>query len=331
VRIGLTTVFQQSEDSIRHSNRYTLWLSGKLDLKNGKPNFDITAHGLLDHGILYAPHIFHDAQGRILQLGWADEASKAQLIEKQGWAGILTHPRELYQISRPICDVADDFDCWDADERLGTMTTLGIRPAPELNNLEPKVNLTSLNDLRGIKSTNFEFEITLRNLSGHETFEFRVRESLNGAETTKIVFNLGENIISIDRTNSSLSKLGSTIQDGGPFSLLPKEDLRVRILVDNSIVEVFANDRFSVSSRIYPSLENSVGVSYDIGVIEEGNVGVEGVVGLRNAWPVRNDGPDSTCFKGKDGAVENVELDALETSLRHLEPGLELGRGVLVV
>ena len=39
------------------------------------------------------------------------------------------------------------------------------------------------------------------------------------------------------------------------------EPLRLRVFVDRSIVEVFANDRLCIAARVYPGREDSVGVS----------------------------------------------------------------------
>ena len=46
-----------------------------------------------------------------------------------------------------------------------------------------------------------------------------------------------------------------------PFQLEPDEPLRLRIFVDRSIVEVFANGRQSVTLRAYPSRGDSTGVA----------------------------------------------------------------------
>ena len=274
--------------SKRHNGHYNMWLCGKMILESGQPKFKITSHGLLDHGVLYAAHIFRDAENRLLQLGWADETAKQNIVKNQGWAGCLTHPRELHQISKPITERAKDENIWDVDCETGMMTTLGIRPAPQLRNLRPKHSSTSLMAFKAINSTNYEFQTTFKHLSGDERFVFNVRESLNSAEKTRIVFDLSRSSITVDRSRSSLEKLGVDISDSGQFRLLTGEDLRIRIFVDESLVEIFANDRFALSSRIYPSLGTSTGASYEFGNFDEGNVEFECWEGLRNAWPGRN-------------------------------------------
>lgn len=48
---------------------------------------------------------------------------------------------------------------------------------------------------------------------------------------------------------------------GGPFELKAGEMLSLRVFVDKSIVEVFANERQVVTRRIYPTRDDSVNVS----------------------------------------------------------------------
>ncbi|MCU0979113.1 MAG: GH32 C-terminal domain-containing protein, partial [Pirellulaceae bacterium] len=45
-----------------------------------------------------------------------------------------------------------------------------------------------------------------------------------------------------------------------PFALQPGETLRLRIFVDRSVVEVFANGRQCLTQRIYPTRRDSLGV-----------------------------------------------------------------------
>jgi hypothetical protein len=49
--------------------------------------------------------------------------------------------------------------------------------------------------------------------------------------------------------------------EAGPLELGADEPLRLRVFVDKSVVEVFANGRQAVMRRIYPSCEESVGVT----------------------------------------------------------------------
>jgi sucrose-6-phosphate hydrolase SacC (GH32 family) len=46
-----------------------------------------------------------------------------------------------------------------------------------------------------------------------------------------------------------------------PLALAPGEPLRLRVYVDRSIVEVFANDRQAVARCVYPTRADSLGVT----------------------------------------------------------------------
>lgn len=278
---------EEDHNSNHHSSRYLLWMSGSLVLEGGKPRFKIDSHGTLDHGITYAAHIFKDAEGRIIQLGWADEDVKQDVITEQGWAGCLALPRELYEISKPVSDVYGSEDIWNIDESSGTMTTLGIRPAPQVSALQDNISPSPLEMFISLQSMNFNIEATFRHLSGEEQFIFNVRQSSNSTEITKIIIDIHTGLITVDRSRSSLENLGSSSADSGPFHLLPSEDLQLQIFVDNSIIEVYANDRFALTSRVYPSLGTSIGASYDFRDFDEGNVEFRCWEGLKDAWPSR--------------------------------------------
>jgi beta-fructofuranosidase len=280
---------EEDLDSKRHNRNYTLWLCGTLSLHDGSPKFNITGHGTLDRGILYAIHIFRDSQDRLLQLGWADEAANRRVVKQQWWAGCLAHPRELFEISRYISDVRLEDDAWIIDKEAGIMTTLGIRPAAQVQDLRSGSKTYSLDDFRNIRSTNYEVKATFRNLSGNETFTFNVRQSPNSEEVTKIIIDLKDQLISVDRKQSFIENLGESFSDSGHFTLLPDEDLHVRFFVDNSIIEVYTNDRFALTSRIYPSLDTSICASYDFGGFEEDYVIFKCWEGVKNAWPQRGD------------------------------------------
>ena len=72
----------------------------------------------------------------------------------------------------------------------------------------------------------------------------------------------------MDTSKSSLIE-GPKSVEAGPFELNAEEPLKLRVFVDKSIVEVFANGRQAVMRRIYPSREDSVGVA----VFSDGRTG----------------------------------------------------------
>lgn len=71
-----------------------------------------------------------------------------------------------------------------------------------------------------------------------------------------------ESILTLDTSYSSLDACAlSRAPEEEAYFLAPDEPLRLQIFIDKSIVEVFANGRICLSSRVYPSREDSLGVS----------------------------------------------------------------------
>jgi beta-fructofuranosidase len=69
-------------------------------------------------------------------------------------------------------------------------------------------------------------------------------------------------MITIESSRSSiLPDVRTRAPETAPVFLETGEPLRLRVFVDKSVVEVFVNDRQCVAMRVYPGLEESVGVS----------------------------------------------------------------------
>ena len=259
---------EEDKDSPHHNGHCVLWFGGNLVLREGKPHFEIKNHGMLDHGVSYAAHVFRDAENRAIQLGWADETAKPQLVRSQGWAGCLAHPRELYEIIRPISSAQDEScNLWRRHENIGTMTTLGIRPAPQLAHLRDGSSYSnSLHHLESVQSSNYEIRTTITKPKGNEVLKINLLEC--SSEVTQLIIDLARNRVILDRSKSSVEKLGDDDPNSGRFHLLSGEDLDITIFVDKSIIEVYVNDRFALTSRVYPTLDASIGASFDFGEIE---------------------------------------------------------------
>ena len=73
----------------------------------------------------------------------------------------------------------------------------------------------------------------------------------------------------------------SRAPETAPIVLNDDEPLCLRVFVDRSIVEVFANDRRCVAARVYPGRDDSVGVSLRA-------QGSEAVLRSLDAWQMEN-------------------------------------------
>jgi len=193
----------------------------------------------------FAPESMLDGRGRRIMWAWILDSREEATIKSSGWSGTLSLPRVLW---------------------LGADKTLRIRPAEELACL--RYNPVTMGEL-SIKANR---EMPLTNISGNSIELYvemdiaeakqaglKVCASPNGAEQTPVFYDADEKMLKIDTTKSSLGE-GSKKIEAGPLELKGGESLKLRVFVDKSVVEVFANDRQAVMRRIYPTRKDSVGV-----------------------------------------------------------------------
>ena len=113
--------------------------------------------------------------------------------------------------------------------------------------------------LEGIGGNSIELCIEISAKEAKQ-FGLKVRRSPKGEEETLVYYDALEKKLKVDTNKSSLME-GPKGVEAGPFELTPGETLKLRVFVDRSVVEVFANSRQAVMRRIYPSRDDSTGVA----------------------------------------------------------------------
>src|SRR5262249_29383479 len=88
-----------------------------------------------------------------------------------------------------------------------------------------------------------------------------VRCTPDGAEQTQVFYDATLRQGIVDRTRSRLDLATDRNLQAAPLALGPQEPLRLRIFLDRSVLEVFVNERASITSRIYPTRADSLGVA----------------------------------------------------------------------
>ncbi|MHB9024492.1 MAG: glycoside hydrolase family 32 protein [Armatimonadota bacterium] len=194
----------------------------------------------------FAPESLVDDKGRRIMWAWIFDRREKATKEASGWSGELSLPRVLW---------------------LGEDGTLRMRPAEELERLryndQAQENLTIPADvelpLAAIQGNSLELSLTL--LPGEAAqCGVKVCCTPDGTEQTTICYDAAEGMLKIDTRQSSLGE-GPKVVEAAPFALRPNEPLHLRVFIDKSIIEVFANDRQAVARRIYPTRPDSVGVT----------------------------------------------------------------------
>jgi beta-fructofuranosidase len=222
---------------------YTLYFIGTY--KNHK--FVPERQGRLDFGrYFYAPQAFLDQQNRRIMFGWVWDGCNDEALQAAGWAGMQSVPRLLW---------------------LDEDATLQMAPVPELHKLRARhhyykdlaVTPASTKLISDVQGDNLElvaeFEPDISGQAG-----LIVRCTPDGKEQTRIVYQWATQYLSIDRQRTSLNPNVDSDSYGGRVELRPGERLKLHVFLDHSVIEVFANERACLTSRIYPSRSDSLGV-----------------------------------------------------------------------
>ena len=121
--------------------------------------------------------------------------------------------------------------------------------------------------LAGVGGKSIELRATIEPGDAREV-GFHVLRSPDGAERTRVSLYLndhrrfGVSSLQIDVSESSVGADAlARSAEIGPLKLARGEALELRIFIDRSVIEAFANDRQCLTVRAYPSLAASEGVS----------------------------------------------------------------------
>lgn len=194
-----------------------------------------------DGGCYYAPQTLLDDSGRRLIWGWLQENRSDEAQRAAGWSGVMSLPAVLSMLPGG---------------------KVGIAPAPEVEALRADgwhARDLELSPGRGNPLSTLgggSLEIAFDVMS-QAAVALDLLRSPEGEEMTRILFNTGSGQITVDREHSSLSEEVARDARSVALDLEPGEPLRVRVFVDGSVVEVYANGRVSLTSRVYPTRPDS--------------------------------------------------------------------------
>lgn len=220
-------------------NKGCQYYIGNYDTQNDK--FIPERHGRMSwvDNAYFAPEALVDNKGRQIMWAWIFDDRPEPLWRASGWNGMYGLPRTLW---------------------LGEDGTLRMAPVEELKTLRQK-RKTKRNvvvpadreiELKKFGKELLELEITLAPGAATQC-GVKVCCSDDGREETALYYDAAERKLVCDTTRAGLG-FGRKTVEGGPFALAAGELLTLRVFVDRSIVEVYANDRQAVARAIYPTL-----------------------------------------------------------------------------
>lgn len=212
---------------------------GKLDYDTGRFS-QKGAFMLYDYGFdFYAPQFVTTNDNRhvfIAQLGM-DGTELPEQTEK--WSGMMTLPRELKIVDGKILTFPI--------KEVETLRTGKITITPQ--------TLKSEKEFANVKGETYEIDMCA-DLTDAKNFTIKLRTS--PIQETVLSYDTDTKILKLNR-----DKAGKALK-GEREVLLPLSDnkLKLRIFVDKSSVEIFANDgKAAMSSKIYPD-KNSLGIKF---------------------------------------------------------------------
>ncbi len=232
--------------------------------------FTVESRGLLDHGDFYAPQSLDDGD-RTLTWGWLPEARDVEAQWDAGWSGALSLPRVI---------------------ETGSDGGVRQRPAGEVAELrttqladDARIDLAA-DDRRRLDVDGAAIEIAAEiALDDAEAVELSVFETPDRAEHTPIRYER-DGTLSVDRAPSSRNP--HAFVDTQSMSVPPyDEPLSLRLFLDRSVVEIYANERHCLTSRVYPTRDDAVGIS---AVAEGGRASVSSL----SAWALGEAMPTDT-------------------------------------
>lgn len=216
------------------------WLGNFKDEKF-IPNFNKPLNFELINGNLLSPAFGEDKNKNPIYLGIIPEERDVIAQIKAGWRNVFSLPRMV---------------------RLLKDSTVGQIPHPNLCSLRTSlvhlkkgvISEGSSNNL-GVSGTRLELDLNLR-ADSNSVFSIVLFKNPNFSEQTSLIFDLQQNTIELDRTNSSvLYPIKNKLI--GEYIMNHKEDLNIHIFLDGSIIEVFVDQIVVFSCRVYPSSSES--------------------------------------------------------------------------
>ncbi len=190
----------------------------------------------------FAPEALIDGSGRQIMWAWLTDNPGGE--PAKGWSGVYGLPRSLW---------------------LGDDGTLRMRPVKELETLRcgdltwSDVTLADgeTKSLDGIVGDSCELEITIDSATAKQ-FGVKVRASAGGEEETLLYYDAAAKKLCFDSRHSGTD--GRRTLEQAPLELKKGEPLKLRVFVDKSVVEVYANCRQAICRRVYPGRSDSLGV-----------------------------------------------------------------------
>lgn len=193
----------------------------------------------------FAPESLVDDKGRRIMWAWIMDEPQFGVRSQHGWSGTLSLPRvlSLGDDGQLRMDVPDEIEA--LRQEAFTKTAFELSADTDVT-------------IDGVGGNSLELRVEM---DGGEDAAYGVKVcvSPDSQEETSIFYDAREQLLKVDTRRSGPLDTPKAVE-AGPLELMQGERLKLRVFVDHSVVEVFANGRQAIARRIYPARADSVGV-----------------------------------------------------------------------
>jgi beta-fructofuranosidase len=247
-------------------NKHVLLIStmGKVRWKVGtyaNQRFTPEKEGVVDWGSYYAAKTMLDANGRRILWGWIPEARPDPDLIAAGWAGVMSLPRVLSltaqdELSTEVAPVVEKL-------RLPNGWNCGAVGTTHSSVEDTRSRCRQVFDGLRIKDLAAEIDLELR--PNKDDFTLRLASDVGEFVSVSCSKKSGSREL---RVNSITTPLP------GPAEI----PVRLRMFLDGSVLEVFANNTVAITARVYHNASEIL------------QLGLEGDVEVRSlrAWQIKS-------------------------------------------
>ena len=196
--------------------------------------------------MFFAPESLTDSSNRRIMWAWILDYRDFSDRAKDQWSGTLSLPRVLTLNKTGSLDI-------DVAAEVEKLRYQPFSVPPFVVQADDEVRID------GTFGNSFELIIEFDGPDAEE-FGVKVCVSENEVEQTIVSYDRNTALLKVNTTNSGPEKSPKAIESA-PLSLSKREKLTLRVFVDKSVIEVFANSKQAISRRIFPDKADSTGVN----------------------------------------------------------------------
>ncbi|MHB8971403.1 MAG: GH32 C-terminal domain-containing protein [Pirellulaceae bacterium] len=191
----------------------------------------------------FAPEALVDGRGRQIMWSWLTDNPAGEM--QKGWSGVYGLPRSLWLGE-------------DGTLRMAPVKELATLRAAEKSWLDVALADGTPQVLEGVTGDSCELEIVI-GAAAAKQYGVKVRMSPGSEEETLVYYDAEKKNLCFDSTRSGID--GRRVLEQAPLELRDGEPLTLRVFVDRSIIEVYANNRQAIGRRVFPGRSDSLGVA----------------------------------------------------------------------